>query len=149
MGSTLAHGHRQLSLFNAHYEERCFSPIHIYNGDIGHCVLTVLRPGKKSAGNQVRAHLRRLVRHIRMHWPETRIAFRGDSHYGRREAMDWCEKNGVRYIFGLSGGIPQNRPISKGRDLLWGWVGAQPNTPVDARPRPAPQYPQGPTAIAP
>ena len=27
----------------------------------------------------------------------------GDSHYGRREAMDWCEDNGVGYIFGLAG----------------------------------------------
>ena len=50
----------------------------------------------------MRAHLRRLVRRIRLHWPHTRITVRGDSHYGRREAMDWCEKNGVRYIFGLS-----------------------------------------------
>ena len=50
----------------------------------------------------MRAHLRRLVRRIRLHWPHTRITIRGDSHYGRREAMEWCEKNGVRYIFGLS-----------------------------------------------
>ena len=97
------HGHQQLSLFNAHYDERCFSPIHIYDADTGHCVLTVLRPGKTPSGKEVRAHLRRLVRRIRMHWPETRITIRGDSHYGRREAMDWCEKNGVWYIFGLSG----------------------------------------------
>lgn len=96
------HGHQQLSLFNAHYDERCFLPIHVYDADTGHCVLTILRPGKTPDGKEVRAHLRRLVRRIRLHWPHTRITIRGDSHYGRREAMDWCEKNGVRYIFGLS-----------------------------------------------
>ena len=96
------HGHQQLSLFNAHYDERCFLPIHIYDTDTGHCVLTILRPGKTPDGKEVRAHLRRLVRRIRLHWPHTRITIRGDSHYGRREAMDWCEQNGVRYIFGLS-----------------------------------------------
>ena len=96
------HGHQQLSLFNAHYDERCFLPIHIYDADTGHCVLTILRPGKTPDGKEVRAHLRRLVRRIRLHWPHTRITIRGDSHYGRREAMDWCEQNGVRYIFGLS-----------------------------------------------
>jgi Transposase DDE domain group 1 len=37
-----------------------------------------------------------------MHWPDTQITFRGDSHYGRKEAMAWCEQNGVRYIFGLA-----------------------------------------------
>jgi hypothetical protein len=97
-----AHGHQQLALFNAHYDERCFLPIHIYDADTGHCVLTILRPGKTPDGREVRAHLRRLVRRIRMHWPKTRITIRGDSHYGRREAMDWCEQNGVTYIFGLS-----------------------------------------------
>ena len=96
------HGHQQLSLFNAHYDERCFLPIHIYDADTGHCVLTILRPGKTPDGKEVSAHLRRLVRRIRLHWPNTRITIRGDSHYGRREAMDWCEKHGVRYIFGLS-----------------------------------------------
>jgi hypothetical protein len=95
------HGHQQLSLFNAHYDERCFSPIHIYDAETGHCVLTILRPGKTPDGREVRAHLRRLVRRIRVHWPKTLITIRGDSHYGRREAMDWCEQNGVRYIFGL------------------------------------------------
>jgi Transposase DDE domain group 1 len=95
------HGHQQLSLFNAHYDERCFSPIHIYDAESGHCVLTVLRPGKTPDGREVRAHLRRLVRRIRMHWPKTLITIRGDGHYGRKEAMDWCEQNGIRYIFGL------------------------------------------------
>jgi ribosomal protein S11 len=43
-----------------------------------------------------------LVRRIRLHWPNTRITIRGDSHHGRREAMDWCAENGIHYIFGLS-----------------------------------------------
>jgi hypothetical protein len=96
------HGHQQLSLFNAHYDERCFLPIHVYDIATGHCVMTALRPGKTPDGKEVRAHLRRLVRRIRRHWPRTRITIRGDSHYGRREAMDWCEKNDIQYLFGLS-----------------------------------------------
>ena len=95
------HGHQQLSLFNAHYDERCFLPIHIYDADSGQCVLTILRPGKTPDGKEVRAHIRRLVRRIRRHWPKTVITIRGDSHYGRKEAMSWCEQNGVQYIFGL------------------------------------------------
>jgi len=74
------HGHQQLALFNAHYDERCFSPIHIYDAETGHCVLTILRPGKTPDGREVRAHIRRLVRRIRMHWPKTLITIRGDSH---------------------------------------------------------------------
>jgi hypothetical protein len=96
------HGHQQLSLFNAHYDERCFLPIHVYDAQTGHCVVTILRPGKTPDGKEVRAHLRRLVRRIRLHWPDTVITIRGDGHYGRREAMEWCENNDVQYVFGLS-----------------------------------------------
>jgi hypothetical protein len=95
------HGHQQMSLFNAHYDERCFLPIHVYDAETGHCVVTILREGKTPAGKEVRAHIRRLVRRIRMHWPDTIITIRGDSHYGRKEAMDWCDDNGVKFIFGL------------------------------------------------
>jgi hypothetical protein len=95
------HGHQQLSFFNAHHDERVFMPIHIYEAATGHCVQTILRTGKTPGGKEVRAHVRRLVRRIRMHWPKTAILIRGDSHYGRKEAMDWCEQNGVAYIFGF------------------------------------------------
>ena len=36
-------------------------------------------------------------------WPAVDILVRGDSHYGRPEAMAWCERNRVGYIFGLAG----------------------------------------------
>ena len=52
---------------------------------------------------EARTLLKHLVRRIRRHWPRTRLTFRGDSHYGRTEAMAWCEANGVDYIFGLAG----------------------------------------------
>jgi Transposase DDE domain group 1 len=84
----IVHGHQQLSLFNAHYNERCFQPIHVYDAATDHCIITILRPGKTPSGKEVRAHLRRLVHRIRMHWPDTVITIRGDSHYGRREAME-------------------------------------------------------------
>lgn len=97
------HGHQQLSLFNAHYDTRCFLPIHVYHVESGKPVCVFLRPGKTPSGREVRAVLKHLVRRLRRHWPRTRIVFRGDGHYGRPEAMAWCEDNGVDYIFGLSG----------------------------------------------
>jgi len=96
------HGHQQRSLFHAHYDERCFLPIHVYDADTGHCVLTILRPGKTPDGEEIRGHIRCPARRSRMHWPATRITFRGDSHYGRKEVMDWCEQNDVTYILGLA-----------------------------------------------
>ena len=48
------HGHQQLSLFNAHYDERCFLPIHIYEGASGKPVAMILRTGKTPSGKEVR-----------------------------------------------------------------------------------------------
>ena len=74
----VVHGHQQLSLFNAHYDERCFLPIHVYDTATGRPVAMILRPGKTPSGSEVRGHLRRLVRAIRRHWPRTKITIRGE-----------------------------------------------------------------------
>ena len=97
------HGHQQMSLFHAHYDTRCFLPVHVYHVESGKPVAVLLRPGKTPSGAEVRTLLKHLVRRIRRHWPRTRLTFRGDAHYGRRQAMTWCEDNGVDYIFSLSG----------------------------------------------
>ena len=97
------HGRQQLSLFHAHYDTRCFLPVHVYHVESGKPVAILLRPGKTPSGAEVRTLLKHLVRRFRRHWPRTRIVFRGDSHYGRPQAMAWCEENGVDYIFGLAG----------------------------------------------
>jgi Transposase DDE domain group 1 len=98
---------------NAHYDERCFLPIHVYDTENSRPVTVVLRPGKTPGGVEVRAHLRRLVRHIRTRWHKTRITSRGDGHYARPEAMTWCKNNGIDYIFGLSGTKPLARKVDE------------------------------------
>ena len=97
------HGQQQLSLFNAHYDERCFLPIHIYEGTTGKPVAMILREGKTPSGKEVRTVLRHVIKRIRSHWPKVAILVRGDSHYGRDEAMEWCENHDVDYVFGFAG----------------------------------------------
>jgi hypothetical protein len=41
----VVHGHQQLSLFNAHYDERCFLPIHVYDTATSRPVAVLLRTG--------------------------------------------------------------------------------------------------------
>ena len=112
----VVHGHQQLALFNAHYDERCFLPIHVYETATSRPVAVLLRPGKTPSGCEVRGHLRRLVRRIRSHWPRTRITIRGDGHYGRPEVMEWCEANAVDYIFGLPGNAVLSRLVEAAAD---------------------------------
>jgi hypothetical protein len=93
-------------------------PIHVYDTERSRPVAFVLRPGKTPGGVEVRAHLRRLVRHIRKRWTKTRVTFRGDGHYARPEAMQWCEDNGVDYVFGLPGSRPLLKKVDEAADAV-------------------------------
>jgi len=44
-----------------------------------------------------------VIGRIRARWPAVDIVVRGDSHYARPEAMAWCERRRIGYIFGLAG----------------------------------------------
>jgi Transposase DDE domain group 1 len=97
------HGGQQLALFHAHYDSRCFLPIPIYEATTGKPVAVILRPGKTPGGAEVALVLRHVVKAIHARWPRVEILVRGDSHYGRPEAMTWCEHNRIGYVFGLAG----------------------------------------------
>ena len=98
-----AHGGQQLAFWNAHHDERGFAPMHIYHVASGTPVVTILRPARTPKGTEVRTVIKHVTKRIAKHWPATRLIWRGDSHYGRAEAMEWAENNGADYIFGLAG----------------------------------------------
>ena len=94
------HGGQQLRLFNAHYDDYGFQPIVVFDG-AGRFVAAVLRPAKRPKGREIAAHLRRLIRAIRAHWPRVEILLRGDGHYCAPEVLDLCRAKGVDFVFGL------------------------------------------------
>lgn len=104
------HGHQQLRLFNAYYDEYGFQPIVVFDGD-GRLVGAVLRPARRPTGKEAAAHIRRLIRQIRCHWPSTDILLRADSHYGTPEVLDLCDSLSLRYVFGLSKNARLREPV--------------------------------------
>jgi Transposase DDE domain group 1 len=98
-----AHGGQQLAFWNAHHDERGFASMHIYHVASGTPVVTILRPARTPKGTEVRTVIKHVTKRLRGHWPKTRIVWRGDSHYGRVEAMEWAEDNDADYIFSLAG----------------------------------------------
>ncbi len=62
---------QQLALFNAYYDSRCYLPLHVYEGLSGKLITSILRPGSRPTGKQVVAILKRIVKRIRVSWPDT------------------------------------------------------------------------------
>jgi hypothetical protein len=107
------HGAQQFSLFNAHYNEHCYMPLHIYEGQSGKLITTILRPGHPTNGRQVVSILKRLVKHLRRAWPNVEMIVRADSKFSSPEMHDFCENKGIYYVLGQGANpklkaIPQN-----------------------------------------
>jgi len=113
-----AHGGQQLAFWNAHHDERGFASMHIYHVASGTPVATILRPARTPKGTEVRTVVKHVTKRLRRHWPKTRIVWRGDSHYGRVEAMEWAEDDGEDYIFGLPGNAVLDALVAETADNL-------------------------------
>jgi hypothetical protein len=115
-----AHGAQQLSFWNAHHDERGFASMHIYHAGTGTPLAAILRPARTPKGTEVRTVIKHVTKQLRKndHWLNTTIIWRGDSHYGRVEAMEWAEENGDDYIFGLAGNATLDALTAKTADNL-------------------------------
>jgi hypothetical protein len=113
-----AHGGQQLAFWNAHHDERGFASMHIYHVASGTPVAVILRPARTPKGTEVRTVIKHVTKRLRRHWPKTRIVWRGDSHYGRVEAMEWAEDNDEDYIFGLAGNSVLDAMVAETADYL-------------------------------
>jgi len=113
-----AHGTQQLAFWNAHHDERGFASLHIYHVTSGTPVVAILRAARTPKGTEVRTVVKHVTKRLRRHWPNTRIVWRGDSHYGRVEGMEWAEDNGVDYIFGLAGNTTLDALVAETADNL-------------------------------
>ena len=105
--SDLVHGGQQLALFNTHAGGHCFQPIHIFEGNTGKPILSLIRPGKRPSGAEIARVLRHIIRRIRKHWPLVNILVRGDGHYCAPQVLDLMRAMRCDYILGL----PTNRTL--------------------------------------
>jgi len=100
----ITHGQQELSVFNAYYDNKCFMPLHIYEGISGKLITTVLKTGTRSKGSFVFAVLRRIVKLLRTVWKNTLIVIRGDSHFCSPELMAWtAQESKLHVLTGLTG----------------------------------------------
>ena len=95
------HGAQQLSLFNGYHDTFCYMPLFIFEGMSGKLITSILRPGKRPTGKEVRSVIKRVVKRLRKAWPSVSIIIRGDSHFATPELYCWCDSRAAHYILGL------------------------------------------------
>ena len=98
----LVHGGQQLALFSTPAGGYCFQPIHIFEGNSGKPILSLLRPGKRPSGEEIARVLRHVIHRIRRHWPNVHILVRGDSHYCAPEVLNLLRQKRCHYMLGLA-----------------------------------------------
>jgi hypothetical protein len=73
------YGSGQLSLFNAYFKSHCYQPLHIYEGQTGRLITTILRPGVPACCRQAAFWQRdRFDSQTGDRLPAPRLARRGD-----------------------------------------------------------------------
>ena len=98
----ITHGAQQLSLFNGYHDDYCYMPLFIFEGRSGKLITSILRPGKRPTGKEVRSIIKRVVTRLRKAWPSVGIIIRGDSHFATPELYTLCDTNDLHFIFGLA-----------------------------------------------
>ena len=99
-----AHGQQPLAFYNHHYRSTCYLPLFIFDGLSGALISAILRPGQRPTGAENAMILRRVLKLLRQHFPETRIVVRGDGHFANPELMQLIDTlPNTDFIFGLGG----------------------------------------------
>jgi hypothetical protein len=97
------YGQQPLAFYNHHYGSTCYLPLMIFDGQSGALVAAVLRPGKRPLGDENAMIMRRVLKLIRHHFPDTPILVRGDGHFSGPELMGLIDSmSNVDFIFGFS-----------------------------------------------
>ena len=104
------HGNQEFSFYNHHYGSYCYLPLLVFEAETGALVTAVLRPGKRPTGTENAKIMKRVLRILRRHWPDTHILLRGDGHFSNPELMQLIQDIGnADFIFGLPGNAVLSR----------------------------------------
>ena len=94
------HGAQEGRFFHGYYRCYCYLPLYVFCGD--HLLRARLRRADEDPAAGAIEELAPVVEQLRRRWPHVRIVLRGDSGFCRDAIMNWCEAQGLDYLFGLA-----------------------------------------------
>jgi len=110
-----APGQQPEMAYHGFYRQHMYYPLLVFDGDTSQLITAVLRPGNVHGSRFVVLVLRRLLKRLRLVWPEVSIELRADSGFAVPRLYAWCEQHGVDYTIGL---VPNRRLVVQAAPLL-------------------------------
>jgi hypothetical protein len=95
------HGDQQESYYHGYFEGHIYHPLLVFDGETGHLVTAVLRPGNSHASRGAVAVLKRIVALLQRVWPAVEIEIRADAGFAVPAVYDYCETEGIGYTVAL------------------------------------------------
>ncbi len=96
------HGQQILTGFHGYFEQHQYFPLFAYDGVTGFPLAAWLRPGTVHASCGAVDTLKTIMEKIRAVWPHILIVVRADTGFAVPEMYDFCESEGLFYIFGYA-----------------------------------------------
>jgi hypothetical protein len=96
------HGQQVLSCFHGYFDQYQYFPLFVFDGETGFPLAAWLRPGTVHASCGAVSTLRSIVEALRAAWPEVLILVRGDTGMAVPEMYEFCEAEGLLYVFGYA-----------------------------------------------
>ena len=94
------HGQQVLSCFHGYFDQYQYFPLFVFDGETGFPLAAWLRPGTVHASCGAVSTLRAIVAALRAAWPDVLILVRGDTGMAVPELYEFCEAEGLLYVFG-------------------------------------------------
>jgi hypothetical protein len=108
------HGQQVLSGYHGYFGQHQYFPLLVYDGVSGFPLGAWLRPGTVHASCGAVGTLRALVAQLRQAFPGVRILVRGDTGFAIPEMYEFCESEGLWYVFGYG-----SNDVLKARSDPW------------------------------
>ncbi len=104
------HGQQILTGFHGYFDQHQYFPLFAFDGATGFPLAAWLRPGTVHASCGAIDTLRAIVESLRAAWPNLRIFVRADAGFAVPALYEYCEQEGLVYVFGYS-----SNPVLKAR----------------------------------
>lgn len=96
------HGEQEFAFFHAYYDEHCYLPLLIHDGETGDLIVPFLRTGKAAAKTGADGILLYLAQRARQRWPWVKIFVRADSGFNGESFYRQLEEEGIFYLCGIA-----------------------------------------------